>query len=162
MVDSQSNSLLGGGISGILGLGTNGGANGSSSSGLGFADSIYSQWLDRNPARSNFSFGMMLNPPTIEPKDGTQAGTLHWTKPDPSFFNPDTVAFKPVVDTSSVPGDQNNSMPNTGKDWTVSLDGWTATVDSTQLSNTDSVIAVVDPMYPNIYLPGSQAKLIRK
>lgn len=162
VVDSQSSNLLGEGISGILGLGTNGGAT-DSSSGLGFADSIYGQWLGRNPARSNFSFGMMLKPPTIEPKDDAQAGTLHWTKPDSSFFHSDKVVFKSVVDASSAPANQNSTgTPDTGKDWTVSLDGWIAAVDSTHLSNTGPVIAVIDPLYPNIYLPGSQAKIIRK
>lgn len=163
VVDSQSStSLLGGGISGIFGLGTNGGANGSSSSGLSFADSIYSQWLSRNPTRGNFSFGMMLMPPVIEPKAGTQAGTLHWTKPDQSFYHPEKVTVKPIVDTSSNNTDQTDITLNSGQDWTVGLDGWTAAVNNTHLSNTDAVVAVVDPLYPNIYLPGDQAKIICK
>lgn len=149
-------------MSGIFGLGTNGGATGRSQSGVGFGDSIYGQWLPRNPNRANFTFGMMLLPPQASAQAGQSAGELHWTKPDESFFNPNQVSFKTVADTSAAASNQNNTALNTGQDWTVGLDGWIATVGSTHLSNTDTVVAVVDPLYPNIYLPGDQAKLIRK
>lgn len=162
VVNQQSNSLLSNGVSGIFGLGTNGGPTGSSSSGVGFNDTIFGQFLNRNPTRSNFTFGMMLNslPASGSPSRGSDGGILHWTKPDESFFDPNKVTYKTVADTSTSAGNTNGTTINTGQDWTVGLDGWIATVGNTHLSNTDTVVAVVDPLYPNIYLPGDQAKLI--
>ncbi|GJE94186.1 acid protease [Phanerochaete sordida] len=162
VVNSQSSSLLANGISGIFGLGTNGGSTGSSASGVGFNDTIYGQFLNRNPSRANFTFGMMLNslPASGSASAGTDGGILHWTKPDDSFFDTSKVTYKTLADTSSSAGNTNGTTINTGQDWTVGLDGWVATVGNTHLSNTDTVVAVVDPLYPNIYLPGDQAKLI--
>lgn len=164
VVDQQSNGLLANGISGVFGLGTNGGSTVSSSSGLGFNDTIYGQFLDRTPTRENFTFGMMLNPlPTQgSPVVGSDGGILHWSNPDSSFFDPNQLTFKTVASTSSSSSNSNGTTLNTGQDWTVELDGWIATVGNTHLSNTEAVVSVVDPLYPNIYLPGDQAKLIRR
>ena len=104
---------------------------------------------------------MMLNPPQSQPQAGSDAGTLHWLKPDPSFYKSNQVSIATVQ--AAPAGSNANGTSNTpGQDWTVPLDGWAAVVGNTHLSNTQDVVAVVDPLYPNIYLPGDQAKLIRK
>ncbi len=166
VVDQQSsNPLLSNGISGIFGLGTNRVSNGSdSNSAITFADSIFGQWLSRNPGHDNFTFGMALQPAGLNPLDGSEAGTLHWLKPDPSYYKPDQVSWVTVSNNAAATSDTsgNGTSSTSGQDWMVELDGWTASVGDTHLSNTASVVADVDPMYPNIYLPTDQARLIRK
>ena len=104
---------------------------------------------------------MALQPPgTSAPSAGSSAGLLHWLAPDTQFFKPDQISWANAL------GGVNDATNGSGtaspaQDWTVALDGWVATVGTTHLSNTQSVVATVDPLYPNVYLPGSQAKLIR-
>jgi hypothetical protein len=155
---STSNPIFANGVSGIFGLGHN---RGSALPGIGFSDSIYGQWLPRNPTHDNFTFGMALQPPTPKVKSGDEAGVLHWLKPDPSFYHTDQTTFTPV----QLPKDTAQSQANSSSvahDWSVALDGWQFVIGTTHLSNTESVVAAVDPLFPNIYLPANEAKLIRK
>ena len=158
-ITSQNQPILTNGISGIFGLGTNRAPAGQSSSPIGFNDSIFGQWFPRNPGHTNFTFGMMLQPPSSSA--GSDGGVLHWLKPNSAFFKPDQVSWV-NVDSAISATTNNGSTTTPGQDWTVALNGWTATVGSTRLSNTQPVVAVVDPLFPNIYLPADQAKIIRK
>ncbi|KAF7796582.1 hypothetical protein EIP86_007763 [Pleurotus ostreatoroseus] len=161
LVDQRSeDAAIGDGISGILGLGTN---RETSNSTFGLADSIYGQWLARNPARSNFTFGMALAPPPSDSSGagaGQSAGVLHWLKPDEAFHEPERVQWVDAVATDAATGSADGTSTTPAQDWSVGLDGWVVQVGSTHLVNSQSVVAVVDPMYPNIYLPANQAELI--
>lgn len=161
VVEKQSNAILANGASGLFGLGTNLQSslqNENATSGIGFQDSVYGQYYNRNPDRTNFTFGMMLLPTTPKTQSGASAGAIHWLQPDQQYYDTGSVSWK-NVDTAAA-GSGNSSL-DTSQDWTVGLDGWTASAGNTHLSNSASVVAIVDPMYPNIYLPSTQAKLIR-
>ncbi|EKM60494.1 uncharacterized protein PHACADRAFT_246482, partial [Phanerochaete carnosa HHB-10118-sp] len=144
-----------------MGLGTNGGATGTSS-GISFIDSIYGQFLNRTPSQDNFTFGMMLNSPPTQGNSsaGSDGGVLHWMSPDESFFDASKVTFKTVT----APDGASNASGTTvggGQDWTVELDGWVTTTGNNRIINQDSVVAIVDPLYEGIYLPHDQAALVR-
>lgn len=100
----------------------------------------------------------MLLPTTPKTQSGASAGAIHWLQPDQQYYDTGSVSWK-NVDTAAA-GSGNSSL-DTSQDWTVGLDGWTASAGNTHLSNSASVVAIVDPLYPNIYLPSTQAKLIR-
>ena len=92
---------------------------------------------------------------------GQSAGVLHWLKPDEAFYKPDQVSWVDAVGADAATDSADGANTTPGQDWSVGLDGWVATIGDTHLVNSQSVVAVVDPMYPNIYLPTTQAKLIR-
>ena len=92
---------------------------------------------------------------------GQSAGVLHWLQPDEAFYEPEQVQWVDAVATDDATSSADGTSTTPAQDWSVGLDGWVVQVGSTHLVNSQSVVAVVDPMYPNIYLPANQAKLIR-
>ncbi|CAL1697102.1 unnamed protein product [Somion occarium] len=169
--------LLGGftGVSGIVGLGTNLNSQPSSSGGgfqAAFADSIYGQWLNRNPTASNFSFGMALSPPAVRrnngstvPSDaaGTNAGVLNWMQPDSSMYKGDQITFKPVDNSANGGAAGNSGSPPSNapsSEWSLSLDGWVFADGDNRISNTRSVVADVEALYTELYFPQDQATLL--
>ena len=161
--------------SGLFGLGTNAnGANGN------FFDTVFGGFLARNPDQNNFSFGMDLKAPKFTSEDDTgNGGVLHWLVPDTKAYDASNVTWA----TASVSSDQadagtsNNTStttPNSNSgsnsqfvlpesDWTIEIGGWAVSVSgSTAVANATSSQAVVEPFFPNIYFPDSQANLLCK
>ncbi|KAJ3553899.1 hypothetical protein NM688_g3373 [Phlebia brevispora] len=171
-LEQDSNADIGSGLSGLIGIGTNRGSP-SNASGFSanFEDSIMGQFFLRNSAVANFTFGMMLNSPLNTPRGsnassapvdgaGTSAGVLHWLQPDPSAYDTSKVSWLNATNDAAggVPTVDTNT---TGSgDWFVSLDGWVMNAGNNHVSNTQSVVATVDPMYTEMYLPADQARLI--
>ncbi|THH30379.1 hypothetical protein EUX98_g3807 [Antrodiella citrinella] len=167
-----SNPLVGsgGGVSGIVGLGANLQQAPSSTSSAfqpAFSDSIYYQWLIDNPTALNFSFGMNLNPPTGGSQNSGggdvslfDGGNLDWLQPDPSKYDTNQVQWKSVSNAVTGGGANVTSNSTAAQDWTVSLDGFVFVDGDNKVQNTQSVVGQVEPMYPNLYLPLSEANLI--
>lgn len=101
--------------------------------------------------RSNASTGSWLNTQNNEP------GVLHWLQPDPSAYD----ASKLVWMNTTLVTDQ-TPFTNSSDDWYVGIDGWVLNSGENQISNSKSVVATVDPMYSDLYLPLDQAQLIRE
>lgn len=175
-LQDASDAAVGSGISGFLGLGTNRGPapNGTNVYKPAFLDSIFGQWLKTHPTAENFTFGMLLEPPVMTPKNfsspdtkiplptKSSAGTLHWLETDPSFYRSDQVSYA-TVDYGLASSMSSVTDP---QDWVVGFDGWTATVTTggkatTQVSLRDTITANVDPMYQGIYIPLTQATTLR-
>jgi hypothetical protein len=167
---------VGDGLSGLIGLASN--KNTSSSVGNSsqyvpqFQDSIYGQWLSQNPTAVNFTFGMQLGVPLNIPRGNTSQskvtsmatpagdpGMLHWLQPDTTAYDPSKVAWMNAGTANSSSASMSTS---TSTDWYVSLDGWVLDAGDNHVSNTRSVVATVDPLYSDLYLPQDQASLIRK
>ncbi len=161
------------GISGLVGLGTLKNPSNATGFSANFDDGLYGQYYIRNPQAVNFTFGMALNPsPVIPGNSSTQlsiaagassladqgAGTIHWLQPDPSAYDASQVTWSTVqggVTTGYLSG---NQQP----DFTVQLNGWSAKIGNTNVANGAGILVNVDPYYSGLYLPGSQALLIRK
>lgn len=171
-MDSQTDgSPFQNGISGVLGLGTLKKPSGAANFSANFDDGLYGQYYIRNPEASNFTFGLALKPSPVIPSNSsdlsiapgsesladTDAGTVHWLQPDDSAFEQDKVQWRTV---ESPPGGYlaNNEQP----DWTVSLDGWSATIGNNNVGQSGGILVNVDPYYSGLYLPGTAARLIRK
>lgn len=164
-----SNAEVGNGLSGLIGLATNKNVPPTDSSSVyqaQFADSIYGQVLERNPARTNFTFGMQLGRPLNIPRGNASTnnvlsttpgdpGTLHWLQPDDSAYDQSKLQWMDA-------GPPQGSAPfaNSTGDWYVSLDGWVLVSGNNHVSNSKSVVATVDPLYTEMYLPQDQARLI--
>ena len=136
-----------------------------------FGDSPFGQWLAQHPTALNFSFGMALNPPrSAQRGNGTStgkvsgeangAGILHWLQPDPSAYDSTKLVWR-TVNNSITPQLPVSGNATSGADWFLDMDGWVMTAGNNHLSNTAGIIATVDSLYPELYLPASQAKLIR-
>ena len=82
-------------------------------------------------------------------------GTLHWLQPDTSAYDQSQVSWVDAGASSGSP-----PLNSTG-DWYMSLDGWVLNAGDNHVSNSRSVVATVDPMYSDLYLPHDQATLIR-
>ena len=173
VLEQASNAMIGTSLSGIIGLGSNRGSTASSGNSSGyvanFYDSIAGQFFIRNPTAVNFTFGMMLNTPLSVPRGsnsssaikgaGDPAGILHWLQPDPSAYDSSKVSWVDATSTATIPTVASNS---TGAgDWFVGLDGWVLNSGNNHVSNTNSVVGTVDPLYTDMYLPADQARLIR-
>ncbi|KAM5542196.1 hypothetical protein V8D89_004069 [Ganoderma adspersum] len=168
---STSATPFGNGISGLVGLGTLKTPTNATGFNANFNDSIYGQYYIRNPAAANFTFGMALNPsPVIPGNSSTQlsiaagsssladqnGGTIHWLQPDPSSYNTNQVSWCTVEGNVSGGYITTNQQP----DLTVQLNGWSAKAGNNNVANGANLLANIDPFYPGIYLPGSQALLI--
>ncbi|KAK7696113.1 hypothetical protein QCA50_000756 [Cerrena zonata] len=168
----NSAAIIGQGLNGLIGIGTNRhlaprSSNNSAYSG-NFEDSIMGQWLMANPQADNFTFGMALNSPIVQatlrgespPSSGSTdggssdsaAGVVHMLQPDHSVYTADSLAWATV----------NNSLnpQDDPQDWTVPLDGWTLVTGSNQVSSRKSMVANIDPLYQGMYIPLDQATLI--
>ncbi|KAI0762409.1 aspartic peptidase domain-containing protein [Fomes fomentarius] len=157
LMDSQTDgSPFQNGISGVLGLGTLKKPSGAANFSANFDDGLYGQYYIRNPEASNFTFGLALKPSPVIPSNSsdlsiapgsesladTDAGTVHWLQPDDSAFEQDKVQWR------------------TQPDWTVSLDGWSATIGNNNVGQSGGILVNVDPYYSGLYLPGTAARLI--
>jgi hypothetical protein len=142
IVANASSEAFGPDTSGVFGLGTNINTG-------NFSDTVFGGFFSRNPTSSNFTFGMALNPPTVASNDG---GALHWLAPDSSAYQ-GQISWTNVVKS-------NSSSASIMSDWVVQMNGWTFTSGSNSSAITSNGSAVVDPYYPDIYLPQSQAQTI--
>lgn len=152
------------GISGLIGLGMNSGGN--------FSDTVFGGWLGRNPARSNFSYGMQLNKPSGN-ESTLDGGLLHWITPDTTAYQGD-VAYKKMqprntTTTSTNAAASNGSTDVTSgagdhtlnADWVLDLDSFAFNAGTGTLSQSSSGMkAILDPYYPDIYFPQVFSKLI--
>ena len=159
------------GISGIIGLGTLKRPTDAANFSANFYDGLYGQYYIRNPEASNFTFGMALNSSPVIPSEGSslaiapgaesladsEAGTVHWLQPDTSAFDESKVQWRTVT-TPPTGFLANNEQP----DWTVSLDGWSAKIGNNNVGHGGGIFVNVDPYYSGIYMPGTQARLIRE
>ncbi|OBZ79275.1 hypothetical protein A0H81_00178 [Grifola frondosa] len=165
--DQGIGTLFGNGVSGMVGLGTNKNIQtpSSGSYSAGFNDTIFGGWLNRNPGATNFSYGMDIHPPAIIPSAsssglasnvnlGSGGGTLHWLQPDNSAYVNDQVVWRSVESSAASSSDSQQA------DWQVMLDGWSAKIGSSSAGNSASMLTNVDPFYPDIYMPLSQAQQI--
>ena len=166
-------SMFSGAVSGLAGLGTARSPKPSNSSGFqaNFADTIFGGWLSRNPQQTNFSFGMRLAPPTqlpwnqsdssaspqVSTSSQSSGGTLHWLHPDKSAYDASRLQTLPVSTNTSqdvFPGD--GSQP----DWTVQIDGFTASSGADTVNQQSKSTTTVDVAFPDIYLPFDDARLV--
>ncbi|KAL5535064.1 hypothetical protein ACEPAF_3157 [Sanghuangporus sanghuang] len=167
IVANSSSSIFSNVTSGLLGLGTN--ANGQSGD---FYDTIFGGWLVRNPSRNNFSFGMDLKPPKFtSDNDAGNGGVLHWVVPDSSAHQ-ENVAWS-TASVSSTPVNAANDSDNVStttansgsdfvlpeSDWLIEMDGWSASISGAAVSNATSTQALIEPFFPDILFPVSQANL---
>ena len=82
-------------------------------------------------------------------------GMLYWLQPDTSAYDPAKVVW---MNAGQAPS---NVSSNSSGDWYVSIDGWVLRAGNNQVSNSKTVVATVDPLYTDLYLPQDQASLIR-
>lgn len=153
-------------LSGIIGFGLNRNPASSVSDFVPtFLDSIPGQWISQKPSAVNFTFGMALGNPVIVPQPGSStrpsnasragasAGTIHLLATDPAFYTPDDIQWLDANYTTS----SRNIPPS---DWSVVLDGWTASGERLNLTSKAELTANLDPIYPGIYVPRDQADRI--
>ncbi|KAJ7451146.1 aspartic peptidase domain-containing protein [Mycena latifolia] len=140
-VASQSASFFSPGVSGFLGMGM-----------APFADTPAANWLARNPAQANFSYGMALNAPSNFSGDG---GVLHWLQPDQSFYEGE-VAWKTMIAP-------NPSVPSNLSSWFVEMDAWSVSGGPSSFNISQSgtqLLTFLDPFYSSIVFPQSAARAI--
>ena len=117
-----------------------------------FADTPAANWLARNPAQENFSYGMALNPPSNFSSDG---GVMHWLQPDPSFYEGD-VAWKTMISA-------NASSATNMSTWFVEMDAWSVSGGNPAFNISQSgiqLLTFLDPFYSSIVFPQSAARAI--
>ncbi|KAF4605678.1 hypothetical protein EYR40_004467 [Pleurotus pulmonarius] len=136
VVANQSSPIFGG-ASGLLGLGTN------ALSG-NFNETLFAGWLSRNPGRTNFSYGMQLQPLGADGSVEEEGGLLHWVVPDDSAFQ-GTMSVKDKLSVG--PSDMN-------LDWVVNLDSFSISTGDLRISKTNERVAI-DPFFLGIFLPQS-------
>ncbi|KAG9010364.1 hypothetical protein FRB93_004203 [Tulasnella sp. JGI-2019a] len=170
MVASQATngSALSG--SGVVGLGMTAAANRS--------DSFIGQFLDQNPALTNFTLGVALNspnpgadtsPPAATTEEGMVAGdssggAMHVHHPDPSYFKP------PMVNVPVASAMEQSSFGTTPTqlgsfDWTVQTAGWEFSSGggggaSGVIDGGNGTFATIEMAYPYILLTNADATKI--
>ncbi|KAF9493926.1 acid protease [Pleurotus eryngii] len=137
VVANQSSPIFGG-ASGLLGLGTNALSS-------NFNETLFARWLSRNPGRTNFSYGMQLQP--LGADGSTEGGVLHWVVPDDSAFQ-GTMSVKDKLSVG--PSDMN-------LDWVVNLDSFSISTGDLKISKTNERVAI-DLFFPGIFLPQSVSR----
>ncbi|KZS97478.1 acid protease [Sistotremastrum niveocremeum HHB9708] len=153
--------------SGIFGLGLTG-------PNLTFRDTLYGNFFAQNPSLTNFTYGMALNPPYASQNTNQSevGGFLHWELPDPSAYT-GPITQVPVTNSPQVSAGGLSSNPSSNSsadiqqapiaastDWTIQMDGWTASINNSQIMHTVPNYATLDPYFPEIYLTKSEAELI--
>ncbi|KAJ4499357.1 aspartic peptidase domain-containing protein [Lentinula lateritia] len=129
------------GISGVFGLGTNG-RNGD------FSATVYSGWLTRNPGNTNFTFGMMLNPPW---NSGTDGGVLHWQSPDTASYE-GNVVWKSMLNSNST---------SLQTDWFITMDSLSfESGGNVNISQSGELTTAVDPFESALIFPQAIAGAI--
>ncbi|KLO06318.1 acid protease [Schizopora paradoxa] len=158
IIVANDSSLFSDLTSGIVGLGTN--ANGATGD---FDDTIYGGWLIRNPTQNNFSFGMALSAPKFDSETSEgNGGHIDWVVPDHSAYTGTVATRNAMVSSGSSSSTDvvSNSFGLTDNDWVIEMDGWAATLGGASVSNSTSVQALLEPLFPSIYFPASQANLL--
>ncbi|KAJ3713515.1 hypothetical protein C8R42DRAFT_287960 [Lentinula raphanica] len=107
-----------------------------------FSATVFSGWLSRNPGKTNFTYGMMLNPPW---DSGTDGGVLHWQSPDTASFEGD-VAWKSMSTSNST---------SLQSDWYITMDSlsFTDSDDSVTVSRSGELVTAVDPFEAPLIFP---------
>lgn len=100
------------------------------------------------------------NNTSTPPSDLGEAGTLHWLQPNSDAYDQSQLVWKNVDNsvTGQLPVSSNSTS---GGDWFVGLDGWLVASGNNHITNTETVVATVDPLYSEMYLPQNEARLIR-
>ncbi len=172
-IEQNSGIQLGNGLSGLIGIGTNRGSPGNISGfSANFGDSIMGQFFLANPRAVNFTFGMMLNKPLKTPRGstassspvsgaGSAAGVLHWLQPDPSAYDSSKLSWATAINGTTAGFPTVSSNTTGAGDWFLNFDGWMMSSSINSISSTNPILATVDMLYPEIYLPADQAVLIR-
>jgi hypothetical protein len=137
-VANNTNLSLSSGVSGVFGLGSNG-------LGGGLSDTVFGPWFALHPNAQNFTYGLNLNPP-----GSAIAGTLDWTSPDPSAYSGEVTWFNCLTSSTG---------PITSE-FVITLDKWVFSSSGITLSNTLGGVAVIDPFYPNIFMPRNLSREI--
>ena len=113
---------------------------------------------------------VLKKPVYTSDNDVGNGGTLHWLQPDKSAYtgnvswvNPNVAATAPDATfggSSSVSPNGQSTVNVPESDWAVPMSGWTATVGSATIANSSSTSAVIEPWFPYIIFPYSQANLL--
>ncbi|KAF9005390.1 acid protease [Hymenopellis radicata] len=119
-----------------------------------FGSTVIAGWLQRNPTRSNFSYGMMINGPE-DSASNSDGGVLHWIAPDVNAYDNANVVWKDMAPLNS------SSFNSTGLtyDFYITMDSWTLTVANTTLTKKD-LVTVLDPLLTSTIFPQEEATLI--
>ena len=108
-------------------------------------------------------FGMALSAPKFDSDTSEgNGGHIDWVVPDHSAYSGQVATRNAMVSTgtSSSTDVVSNSFGLTDNDWVIEMDGWAATLGGASVSNSTTVQAVLEPLFPSIYFPASQAKLL--
>ena len=87
----------------------------------------------------------------------SDVGTINWLQTDTSAYEQDQTVWRTVqtnVTGGYLSGNEQPDLP-------VQLDAWSAKIGTDNVGGS-SIIVNLDPYYPGIYMPSSQARLIRK
>ena len=94
-------------------------------------------------------------------------GVLHWVVPDSSAYVGEIVWNNASVALTSPdePAESDTTVDATPglpeADWRIAIDEWSITVGGSALSTElSSSFAIIEPFYPNIYFPESEAKIL--
>ncbi len=133
--------------SGIVGLGLTG-------PNLSFVDTIYGGFFHRNPNTAQLAYGMALNSPySSDAVEKGLAGVIHWLLPDTSAYQ-GSVIWNNMSSGAQPP----SSLPLAGdSDWAVPIESWVLTSGKSSITNSTGGSAVIEPYFPDIYLPGAEA-----
>ncbi|KAF7791422.1 hypothetical protein EIP86_002438 [Pleurotus ostreatoroseus] len=171
-IEQGSGTLIGNGLSGLIGIGTNR-ATPDNTSGFSanFGDSIMGQIFMHYPGAVNFTFGVMLNKPLTTPRGnstastpvsgaGSSAGVVHWLRPDASAYDSSKLSWATATGGLTEYFPTISSNVTGAGDWMLNMDGWVLSSSSNHVSSSNSIFATVDMLYSELYLPADQAKLI--
>jgi hypothetical protein len=103
-------------------------------------DTVYGKWTFQHPSITNFTFGMALSPPG---QNMTEAGVLHWSKLDQPSYTGDIT----WVNTTS---SNETDVPSSA--WMAQMESWTFN-SGTSMYSGGPCITLLDPYYPQIFLP---------
>lgn len=115
-----------------------------------FSATVYSGWLTRNPGKTNFTFGMMLNPPR---NSGTDGGVLHWQSPDTASYE-GNVVWKSMLNSNST---------SLQTDWFITMDSLSfESGGNVNVSQSGELTTAVDPFESALIFPQAIAGAICK
>ncbi|KAJ4485470.1 aspartic peptidase domain-containing protein [Lentinula aciculospora] len=113
-----------------------------------FSATVFSGWLSRNPGKTNFTYGMMLNPPW---DSGTNGGVLHWQSPDASNYEGDVV-------WKSISAFNSTSLQS---DWFITMDSLSITNGgNVTISQSGELVTAIDPFESAVIFPQTIARAI--
>jgi len=140
-LSNQSSQLYADQASGVFGL-----ASGRATNNLNV--SVVGGAFSRQPARPSISYGLALQPPSSG--GSNNAGTLHWLGYDPSAYSGDITWKVTTVSSNSDAA-------------TFEIDGWEFKTGGTTVTNSNQdLLSAIDPLFPNLFFPSQEARLIRE